>query len=154
MIRYLLMIFLLVGLRAYSQREIVFDYDASGNQIYRGERHSSNSSSSQNPVNSIVITPEMSAEEKEFWSKMSIGPNPTSDFLFISMQDSVKNKISKIELYQQSSLGARVYYQDIHQSSLSSFQLDMRRFSFGNYILTFYLKDGKRYAQHILKQSP
>ena len=83
---------------------------------------------------------------------MSIGPNPTSDFLFISMQDSAKNKISKIELYQQSSLGARVYHQDIHQSSLSSFQLDMRRFSFGNYILTFYLKDGKRYAQHILKQ--
>jgi len=151
MIRYLLMIFLLVGVRAYSQREIVFDYDASGNQIFRGERTLS-SSSSQNPVNSIVITPKMSAEEKEFWSKVSIGPNPTSDFLFISMQDSVKNKISKIELYQQSSLGARVYYQDIHASSLSSFQLDMRRFSFGNYILTFYLKDGKRYAQHILKQ--
>ena len=111
------MIFLLVGVRAYSQREIVFDYDVSGNQIFRGERHSPNSSS-QNPVNSIVITPEMSAEEKEFWSKMSIGPNPTSDLLFISMQDSAKNRISKIELYQQSSLGARVYHQDIHQSSL------------------------------------
>ena len=151
MIRYLLMIFLLVGARAYSQREIVFDYDTSGNQIYRGE-HNSPNSSSQNSINSIIITPDISAEEKEFWSKMSIGPNPTSDFLFISMQDSVKNKISKIVLYQQSSLGARVYHQDIHQSSLSSFQLDMRRFSFGNYILTFYLKDGKRYAQHILKQ--
>lgn len=151
MIRYLLMIFLLVGVMVYSQREIVFDYDASGNQIYRGEQ-TLLSSSSQNPVNSIVITPDISAEEKEFWSKMNIGPNPTSDFLFISMQDSAKNKISKIVLYQQSSLGARVYHQDIHQSSLSSFQLDMRRFSFGNYILTFYLKDGKRYAQHILKQ--
>lgn len=68
---------------------------------------------------SIIITPDISAEEKEFWSKMSIGPNPTSDFLFISMQDSAKNKISKIELYQQSSLGTRVYHQDIHQSSLS-----------------------------------
>ena len=40
MIRYLLMIFLLVGARAYSQRKIVFDYDTSGNQIYRGERTS------------------------------------------------------------------------------------------------------------------
>ena len=70
MIRYLLIIFLLVGVRAYSQREIVFDYDASGNQIFRGERTLS-SSSSQNPVNSIVITPKMSAEEKEFWSKVS-----------------------------------------------------------------------------------
>lgn len=117
MIRYLLMIFLLVGVMVYSQREIVFDYDASGNQIYRGER-TLLSSSSQNPVNSIVITPDISAKEKEFWSKMSIGPNPTSDSLFISMQDSAKNKISKIELYQQSSLGARVYHQDIHQSSL------------------------------------
>lgn len=118
MIKYLLMIFLLVGVMVYSQREIVFDYDASGNQIYRGEQ-TLLSSSSQNPVNSIVITPDISEEEKEFWSKMSIGPNPTSDFLFISMQDSAKNKISKIELYQQSSLGARVYHQDIHQSSLS-----------------------------------
>lgn len=118
MIRYLLMIFLLVGARAYSQREIVFDYDTSGNQIYRGE-HNSPNSSSQNSINSIIIIPDISAEEKEFWSKMSIGPNPTSDFLFISMQDSAKNKISKIELYQQSSLGVRVYHQDIHQSSLS-----------------------------------
>lgn len=118
MIRYLLMIFLLVGARAYSQREIVFDYDTSGNQIYRGE-HNSPNSSSQNSINSIIITPDISAEEKEFWSKMSIGPNPTSDFLVISMQDSAKNKISKIELYQQSSLGVRVYYQDIHQSSPS-----------------------------------
>jgi hypothetical protein len=112
------MIFLLVGVRAYSQREIVFDYDTSGNQIFRGE-HNSPNSSSQNSINSIIIIPDISAEEKEFWSKMSIGPNPTSDFLFISMQDSAKNKISKIELYQQSSLGARVYHQDIHQSSLS-----------------------------------
>ena len=113
MIRYLLMIFLLVGVMVYSQREIVFDYDASGNQIFRGE-HNSPNSSSQNSINSIIITPDISAEEKEFWSKMSIGPNPTSDFLFISMQDSVKNKISKIELYQQSSLWAMVYHQDIH----------------------------------------
>lgn len=134
----------------YSQTELSFEYDEAGNQIYRGIREKGEENRSQNDLISHT-NPVMSEEELAFWNEIKIGPNPVKDRLTIQFLGNIKENIQKISLYGQSSLGRELYTKDIFLVKGDREEIDMTAYLFGNYTISFRLKNGKVYSKHILK---
>lgn len=141
---------LLGSVFVYSQTEVIFEYDESGNQIYRGKReHSSSSSNPYTPSNFPSNGTTMSPEEIAFWREVKLAPVPVHDFLTIEISQEVKNKLHNIVVYD--ALGNPVY------SIQNTSQMPLRReenlsyLSVGEYTFQFNLTDGKSYTQKILK---
>lgn len=135
-----------------AQTELSFEYDESGNQIFRGVRSDNNentTTSSQDLINSIESG--VSLEELAFWNEIKIGPNPVKDRLTIQFLGNIKENIQKISLYGQSSLGRELYTKDIFLVKGDREEIDMTAYLFGNYTISFHLKNGKVYSKHILK---
>lgn len=134
----------------YSQTELSFEYDEAGNQIYRGIRDNNEENRSQNGIVSHTNSV-MSEEELAFWNEIKIGPNPVKDRLTIQFLGNIKENIQKISLYGQSSLGRELYTKDIFLVKGDREEIDMTAYLFGNYTISFHLKNGKVYSKHILK---
>lgn len=134
----------------YSQTEFSFEYDEAGNQIYRGIRDNNEENRSQNGIVSHTNSG-MSEEELTFWNEIKIGPNPVKDRLTIQFLGNIKENIQKISLYGQSSLGRELYTKDIFLVKGDREEIDMTAYLFGNYTISFRLKNGKVYSKHILK---
>lgn len=134
----------------YSQTELSFEYDEAGNQIYRGIRDNNEENRSQNGIVSHTNSG-MSEEELTFWNEIKIGPNPVKDRLTIQFLGNIKENIQKISLYGQSSLGRELYTKDIFLVKGDREEIDMTAYLFGNYTISFRLKNGKVYSKHILK---
>lgn len=134
----------------YSQTELSFEYDEAGNQIYRGIREKGEESRSQNDIISHTNSA-MFEEELAFWNEIKIGPNPVKDRLTIQFLGNIKENIQKISLYGQSSLGRELYTKDIFLVKGDREEIDMTAYLFGNYTISFHLKNGKVYSKHILK---
>lgn len=144
---FLLSFLWLGGIYGHAQSEIIFEYDDAGNQIYRGKLRQTNN---RYTANSTDIG--MSAEEIAFWKEIKIGPNPVSDILTIEFLGEIKENIQKISLYGHSSLGRELYTKDIFSVKGNRDEINMSSYLFGNYVLSFHLKDGKVYSKHILKR--
>lgn len=141
---------LLSCIYGYSQTELSFEYDEAGNQIFRGIRDNDEENRSQNGIVGHTNSG-MSEEELVFWNEIKIGPNPVKDRLTIQFLGNIKENIQKISLYGQSSLGRELYTKDIFLVKGDREEIDMTAYLFGNYTISFHLKNGKVYSKHILK---
>lgn len=145
--RFLCLISFLSCFLAFSQREIIFEYDEAGNQIYRGERVLYRSRSVVE--NSIIPNnAEMSAEERVFWENITIGPNPVVHTLYVDINSGLKQNIHQIILYDVFGKPIRVIR---NLSSLSNrIEIDMRAYNVGAYYISFHLRNGNIYTSSTL----
>lgn len=135
---------------------IYFQYDESGNQVFRGDGMLSRSAvadSSQNTETVVQTSPENSSsamEEKDFWNNIRIYPVPVKDYLTIEWNDSVKDLISEVGLYEQNTV--HWVFQSKKIPTLDkTIKINMTKQYMGVYILTFTLKDGRRFSKNITK---
>lgn len=135
---------------------IYFEYDESGNQVFRGDgmlSRSANIYSSQQSEITIQNNPQVSLsliEEKDFWNNIQIYPVPVKDNLTIAWTDSINDLISEIGLYEQNTV--HWVFQSKKIPTLNkTIKIDMMKQYMGVYILTFTLKDGRRLSKNVTK---
>ncbi|MEC5395516.1 T9SS type A sorting domain-containing protein [Bergeyella sp. RCAD1439] len=125
-----------------------FQYDASGNQIYRGLDKSYTSTSKEGNAHPIVI---LSDESDRFWNEIKVHPVPVKDLLTISWTEEIDEMIESVSLYAHNTL-----YEPIHRKNSPNInrqiQVDMSAYYMGVYLLSFQLKDGTVHTKNIIKQ--
>ena len=135
---------------------IYFQYDESGNQVFRGDGMLSriaNNSNSENlesvwePNLAVATTP---MDENDFWKNIRVYPVPVKDDLTIDWNDSVNDLIAEIGLYEQNTI--HWVFQSKKISALNkTIKINMSKQYMGVYILSFTLKDGRRISRNITK---
>lgn len=135
----------------YAQREIIFDYDEAGNQIYRGEKNDLKTlGDDQNFIEPIVtINDKVSEEEVKFWQGVKLAPVPVKDVLTIQINQEIKDILEEIIVTDM--LGNLQYIKKNTSLSFLQTEINMHSYIEGVYIIRFNLKNGKFYSQSILK---
>jgi len=137
---------MLVSVKA--QTTLIFDYDAAGNQIYRGPNTTSSKTSEET---AFSLQEEILSEEDKFWLNMRIYPVPVKDILTIDWNEDNDSLIKHITLYQHSTL-ANVYQKQKMPNDNRHLEINMSGFYPGVYILSFELYDGNVISKNIVKE--
>jgi hypothetical protein len=140
----------------FSQGDLNFSYDASGNQIFRGP--STNKISSKLADSTIVSTDLKEekeptsielAESEENIIEISASPNPVRDVLFVKWENNEEQYFQRMDLFNYQ-------YQLLKQVELTANQqnqnVSLGRFPQGIYILVFTTNLNKTQSYKIIKK--
>lgn len=135
----------------YAQREVVFEYDEAGSQIYRGEKKSlkTNSEKLVEEIKPHLVIESKTEEEKRFWAGIELAPVPVRETLSIQIHPKIKENLS--EIFITDMLGNVRYHQRNISRYSEPIRVNMQHYIEGVYVVRFHLKDGKIYTQSILK---
>lgn len=145
---------LLIGFFGFSQTEVYFKYDESGNQRYRGPDAAARPSSQTNSQdsNKIASTQQTQAmDEKTFWKQLRLYPVPVNYYLTIDWTEEADNLIESVALYQHSIVHWKFQQQNI-PSLNRKLQINMTGYDWGIYVIRFTLKDGRIFSKNITKR--
>ena len=129
-------LFILVGMT--SKAQVIFTYDDSGNQIYRGTASGTGRMASSTESTSIPTLADQIA------NKIQTAPVPVKTVLNVIWEQNIKDYILKIDLLAYNSV-------DVKSKMGNSYVFDMSKYPYGVYYLKFYLSDGNIYTRTITK---
>ena len=126
-------------------QEVVFDYDESGNQIFRGLLGNKKQATENKPeVKSIAPLAQSIA------NKIKVAPIPVKTDLNVFWDNEVTNYIKKIDLLPYNAFSI-IETVNISNLRTNSYVFKMSHLSYGVYYLKFYLSDGTIYTATVTK---
>ncbi len=135
-------LFILVGMT--SKAQVIFTYDDSGNQIYRGTASGTGRMASSTESTSIPTLADQIA------NKIQTAPVPVKTVLNVIWEQNIKDYILKIDLLAYNSFQIMETV-DVKSKMGNSYVFDMSKYPYGVYYLKFYLSDGNIYTRTITK---
>ena len=135
-------LFILVGMT--SKAQVIFTYDDSGNQIYRGTASGTGRMASSTESTSIPTLADQIA------NKIQTAPVPVKTVLNVIWEQNIKDYILKIDLLAYNSFQIMETV-DVKSKMGNSYVFDMSKYQYGVYYLKFYLSDGNIYTRTITK---
>lgn len=150
---------LLIGFLGYSQTEVYFKYDETGNQRYRG----TNAAAKKAPeiakqevkvseaAETAITKQESQMDEKTFMKNIRLYPVPVNDFLTIDWTEEVDGLIESVSLYQHSTTHWKFQQQNVPDLN-RQVKINMGGYYWGVYVLRFTLKDGRIFSRNITKR--
>ena len=135
-------LFILVGMT--SKAQVIFTYDDSGNQIYRGTASGTGRMASSTESTSIPTLADQIA------NKIQTAPVPVKTVLNVIWEQNIKDYILKIDLLAYNSFQIMETVDDKSKMG-NSYVFDMSKYPYGVYYLKFYLSDGNIYTRTITK---
>ncbi len=135
-------LFILVGMT--SKAQVIFIYDDSGNQIYRGTASGTGRMASSTESTSIPTLADQIA------NKIQTAPVPVKTVLNVIWEQNIKDYILKIDLLAYNSFQIMETV-DVKSKMGNSYVFDMSKYPYGVYYLKFYLSDGNIYTRTITK---
>lgn len=135
------LVFLFTG---YFRSQVIFNYDDSGNQIYRG------TSSSTGRMANSTESPSTPTLADQIANKIQTAPVPVKTVLNVIWEQNIKDYILKIDLLAYNSFQIMETV-DVKSKMGNSYVFDMSKYPYGVYYLKFYLSDGNIYTRTITK---
>ena len=135
-------LFILVGMT--SKAQVIFTYDDSCNQIYRGTASGTGRMASSTESTSIPTLADQIA------NKIQTAPVPVKTVLNVIWEQNIKDYILKIDLLAYNSFQIMETV-DVKSKMGNSYVFDMSKYPYGVYYLKFYLSDGNIYTRTITK---
>ena len=135
-------LFILVGMT--SKAQVIFTYDDSGNQIYRGTASGTGRMASSTESTSIPTLADQIA------NKIQTAPVPVKTVLNVIWEQDIKDYILKIDLLAYNSFQIMETV-NVKSKMGNSYVFDMSKYPYGVYYLKFYLSDGNIYTRTITK---
>lgn len=139
----------LIGISVMSQTNIIFRYDDSGNQVYRGPSQNVANKTVEEPINARIE--EEVSEEDKFWLNVRLYPVPVKDVLTIDWNEENDKIIHSVTLYQHATMANLFTKQNIPNIN-RHVEINMTGFYPGVYVLSFQLKNGKTISKNIIKE--
>ncbi|WKS95297.1 hypothetical protein [Riemerella columbina] len=150
----LILLLSFISICFYSQQRIIFKYDASGNQIYRGKEQLlvSNLGMPEKPIlMPLDITNEAIDEDELFWTHIQLYPVPVSSVLTVRWDTEVNDLVDSVTLYNHNQL-INLFTQRNIPNLNYQVEINMKPYRLGVYILSFQLKDGRVLTKNIIKE--
>ena len=135
------LVFLFTG---YFRSQVIFNYDDSGNQIYRG------TSSSTGRMANSTESPSTPTLADQIANKIQAAPVPVKTSLNVIWEKDIKDYIVKIDLLAYNSFQIMETV-DVKSKMGNSYVFNMNNYPYGVYYLRFYLSDGSIYNRTITK---
>lgn len=135
------LVFLFTG---YFRSQVIFNYDDSGNQIYRG------TSSSTGRIASSTESASTPTLADQIANKIQTAPVPVKTVLNVIWEQDIKDYILKIDLLAYNSFQIMETV-NVKSKMGNSYVFDMSKYPYGVYYLKFYLSDGNIYTRTITK---
>lgn len=149
----LILLFVLMATKGFSQSKLVFSYDLASNQVERKYCEDGNCNTAKNTNKKQIVNQEEEIEEttyenEEFDKSLAIFPNPTKGLLTIKWEQNYSNAINDIALIDMTSKVHRVAYKPgSHEANI-----DLTSWPIGLYVIKFFLKDGTTLTKKIIKK--
>lgn len=128
----------------FKAQTVVFDYDESGNQIYRGPCIGCKES------NTMISKQSEKTLAEIFENQIKAAPVPVKTDLTVMWDKSIRDYIIKIDLLPYNAFRVMETV-DIKSISDNSYIFKMSPYSYGVYYLKFYLSDGSIYTRIVTK---
>ena len=144
----------LVGLvHGHAQSQLIFSYDASGNQVSRRLCIDGDCSDATNVVADVQETELFSMNsqltfEERFSNAVTIYPNPTQGQVLLEWLPEYTNSIQKIFITDSS--GFNSFFADIDTDTHSA-RFDLTHYLEGVYIIKFYLDNAQLVTKKLIK---
>lgn len=135
-------LFILIGIT--SKAQVVFTYDDSGNQIYRGTTSGTGRMASSTEITSPSTLADQIA------NKIQTAPVPVKTVLNVIWEQDIKDYIVKIDLLAYNSFQI-IETIDIKTKKDNSYKFNMSGQPYGVYYLRFHLSDGSIYNKAVTK---
>ncbi len=143
-------LFLGLGIIPTYGQDLTFDYDASGNQVYRGPDDQTSTSAKIFTEDTLVeLEKKQVLEEKNELIKIAAAPNPTSGVIVINWKNTKNQYFVDMSLHTYSNtllLNAQL------DNSMSTFQIDLSTRPPGIYIAVFTTNKGNKQPYRIIKK--
>lgn len=137
-------LFLVFLLNGNAKAQVIFTYDDSGNQIYRGTASGTGRMASSTESTSIPTLADQIA------NKIQTVPVPVKTVLNVIWEQDIKDYIVKIDLLAYNSFQIMETV-DVKSKMGNSYVFNMNNYPYGVYYLRFYLSDGSIYNRTITK---
>lgn len=134
-------LFIIIGITSNAQ--VIFNYDDSGNQIYRGTTTGTGRMASTAEKTNLTLADQLG-------NKIQAAPVPVKTILKVIWEQEIKDYIVKIELLGYNSFQIMESV-DIKKRLGNSYDFNMSDYPYGVYYLRFYLSDGSIFNRTVTK---